>query len=211
VRIVLTFSSSELIRSTLLRLLVLLFIALSAVPAAVLGQGVEKDVCPRPRAGSIVPEPSDLRSESGVLRVELTYTNFRDALGQMHYCYRDNGAVPARHCERWILGRQKRVVSERQVADGFPESAARRDLRLPLPPVGARRRRYDGHDPRGHRLPRSGRALDVFSAGHKRGVPFWRGSSGVLKSLLPKGRPLYLRRVTAQIEASCASRKLRPI
>jgi FtsP/CotA-like multicopper oxidase with cupredoxin domain len=95
VRIVLTFPSSELIRSTLLRLFVLLFIALSVAPAAVLGQGVEKDVCPRPRAGSIVPEPSDLRSESGVLRVELTYTNFRDALGQMHYCYRDNNGSQA--------------------------------------------------------------------------------------------------------------------
>jgi FtsP/CotA-like multicopper oxidase with cupredoxin domain len=95
VRIVLTFPSSELIRSTLLRLFVLLFIALSVAPAAVLGQGVEKDVCPRPRAGSIVPEPPDLRSESGVLRVELTYTNFRDALGQMHYCYRDNNGSQA--------------------------------------------------------------------------------------------------------------------
>ena len=94
-RIVLTFPSSELIRSTLLRLFVLLFIALSVAPAAVLGQGVEKDVCPRPRAGSIVPEPPDLRSESGVLRVELTYTNFRDALGQMHYCYRDNNGSQA--------------------------------------------------------------------------------------------------------------------
>jgi FtsP/CotA-like multicopper oxidase with cupredoxin domain len=78
-----------------LRLFVLLFIALSVAPAAVLGQSVEKDVCPRPRAGSIVPEPSDLRSESGVLRVELTYTNFRDALGQMHYCYRDNNGSQA--------------------------------------------------------------------------------------------------------------------
>lgn len=37
-----------------------------------------------------MPEPVDLRSENGVLKVQLTYTNFRDALGQMHYCYRDN-------------------------------------------------------------------------------------------------------------------------
>jgi FtsP/CotA-like multicopper oxidase with cupredoxin domain len=59
------------------------------------GQGVEKDVCPRPRAGSIVPEPADLRSENGVLTVELTYTNFRDALGQMHYCYRDGNGSQA--------------------------------------------------------------------------------------------------------------------
>jgi FtsP/CotA-like multicopper oxidase with cupredoxin domain len=29
-----------------------------------------------------------MRSENGILRVDLTYTNFRDARGQMHYCYR---------------------------------------------------------------------------------------------------------------------------
>jgi FtsP/CotA-like multicopper oxidase with cupredoxin domain len=37
-----------------------------------------------------VPEPVDLRSENGVLEVQLRYTNFRDALGQIRYCYRDN-------------------------------------------------------------------------------------------------------------------------
>jgi FtsP/CotA-like multicopper oxidase with cupredoxin domain len=30
-----------------------------------------------------------LRSENGVLKVELTYTNFRDTNGQIRYCYRD--------------------------------------------------------------------------------------------------------------------------
>ena len=29
-----------------------------------------------------------MRSENGILKVDLTYTNFRDARGQMHYCYR---------------------------------------------------------------------------------------------------------------------------
>jgi FtsP/CotA-like multicopper oxidase with cupredoxin domain len=61
----------------------------------VLAQGVEKDACPRPQAGSIVPEPADLRSENGLLKVELTYTNFRDALGQVHYCYRDTNGNQA--------------------------------------------------------------------------------------------------------------------
>jgi FtsP/CotA-like multicopper oxidase with cupredoxin domain len=53
-------------------------------------QNSDKDICPRPVIGSILPEPADLRSQNGVLQVELTYTNFRDALGQMHYCYRDS-------------------------------------------------------------------------------------------------------------------------
>jgi hypothetical protein len=87
---VLTSPISQLVRGISLRLFYVSLIALCVVPAVVLGQSVEKDLCPRPRAGSIVPEPVDLRSENGVLTVQLTYTNFRDALGQMHYCYRDN-------------------------------------------------------------------------------------------------------------------------
>ena len=58
-------------------------------PRSALGQGAEQDICQRPRSGSMLPEPKDLRSENGVLKVELTYTNFRDAGGQMRYCYRD--------------------------------------------------------------------------------------------------------------------------
>jgi FtsP/CotA-like multicopper oxidase with cupredoxin domain len=53
-----------------------------------MAQSPKQDICPRPAVGSLVPEPADLRSENGVLKVELTYTNFRDARGQMHYCYR---------------------------------------------------------------------------------------------------------------------------
>jgi FtsP/CotA-like multicopper oxidase with cupredoxin domain len=53
-----------------------------------MAQSPKQDICPRPAIGSLVPEPTDLRSENGVLKVELTYTNSRDARGQMHYCYR---------------------------------------------------------------------------------------------------------------------------
>jgi FtsP/CotA-like multicopper oxidase with cupredoxin domain len=64
-------------------------------PSAALGQGGEKDTCPRPRIGSLLPQPEDLRSENGVLKVELTYTNFRDASGQVRYCYRDKNGNQA--------------------------------------------------------------------------------------------------------------------
>jgi FtsP/CotA-like multicopper oxidase with cupredoxin domain len=64
-------------------------------PSTALGQSAEKDICPRPRVGSILPQPEDLRGENGVLKVELTYTNFRDASGQMHYCYRDTNGNQA--------------------------------------------------------------------------------------------------------------------
>jgi FtsP/CotA-like multicopper oxidase with cupredoxin domain len=37
--------------------------------------------------GSAVPEPADLRSENGVLEVELAYRNFTGADGETRYCY----------------------------------------------------------------------------------------------------------------------------
>jgi FtsP/CotA-like multicopper oxidase with cupredoxin domain len=42
--------------------------------------------CPRPAAGSAVPEPRDLRSRRGVLRLELAIRNYR-ADGTLKYCY----------------------------------------------------------------------------------------------------------------------------
>jgi FtsP/CotA-like multicopper oxidase with cupredoxin domain len=45
--------------------------------------------CPRPAPGSIAGEPRDLRSHNGVLKVDLTYSNFRSVDGQVEYCYED--------------------------------------------------------------------------------------------------------------------------
>jgi FtsP/CotA-like multicopper oxidase with cupredoxin domain len=50
-------------------------------------QTVKADLCSRPAAGSVVPEPEDLRSENGVLRVDLTYLDFRTTSGELRYCY----------------------------------------------------------------------------------------------------------------------------
>ena len=43
--------------------------------------------CPRPPPGSAVPEPRDLRSRDGVLTLELTLRNHREADGSSRYCY----------------------------------------------------------------------------------------------------------------------------
>ena len=43
--------------------------------------------CARPAPGSVVPEPRDLRSRHGVLKVPLTYRNLAAADGQQEYCY----------------------------------------------------------------------------------------------------------------------------
>jgi FtsP/CotA-like multicopper oxidase with cupredoxin domain len=43
--------------------------------------------CFRAAEGSAVPEPADLRSQNGVLRVDLAFRDYRDANGTMRYCY----------------------------------------------------------------------------------------------------------------------------
>jgi FtsP/CotA-like multicopper oxidase with cupredoxin domain len=62
-----------------------------ALPLLLLGlaqaQARPPDWCPRPGAGSVVPEPRDLRSSRGVLRVELTIRSYPTANGSMRYCY----------------------------------------------------------------------------------------------------------------------------
>ncbi|MGB6821565.1 MAG: hypothetical protein WBE21_05770, partial [Candidatus Acidiferrales bacterium] len=49
------------------------------------------DACPRPAVGSAVFEPTDLRSQDGVLKVNFTFRSFTDANGPMgnstRYCY----------------------------------------------------------------------------------------------------------------------------
>jgi FtsP/CotA-like multicopper oxidase with cupredoxin domain len=48
---------------------------------------VEEDPCTRPGIGSEVPEPPDLRSHDGVLKVRLTLRNHRESDGSTRYCY----------------------------------------------------------------------------------------------------------------------------
>ena len=57
-----------------------------AAPRA-FAQPTSVELCPRPAVGSVVPEPDDLRSHNGVLKVDLRYVNFVDAGGHMRYCY----------------------------------------------------------------------------------------------------------------------------
>ena len=45
--------------------------------------------CPRPAIGSSVPEPEDLRSKNGVLKVDLTIYNSAEPGGSTRYCYID--------------------------------------------------------------------------------------------------------------------------
>src|SRR5271170_4792590 len=53
--------------------------------AGVRAQEAIQDPCPRPAPGSAVPEPEDLRSENGVLKVDLTVRNYKEKDGSLRY------------------------------------------------------------------------------------------------------------------------------
>jgi len=69
--------------------LALLFTALFLTPdyVACRAQEPSANYCPRPSTGGAVSEPEDLRSQNGVLKVELTVHNFTDQSGSTRYCY----------------------------------------------------------------------------------------------------------------------------
>ncbi|HEY2681960.1 MAG TPA: multicopper oxidase domain-containing protein [Steroidobacteraceae bacterium] len=63
------------------------------------------DRCSRPPPGSQVPEPADLRSENGELRVDLSLRNSRESDGTVRYCYvtPDGSVSPTLHLKRGDL------------------------------------------------------------------------------------------------------------
>jgi FtsP/CotA-like multicopper oxidase with cupredoxin domain len=74
-------------RARTLRFLLCVAIALVLAPAHASAQTSAPDVCPRPAPGSTVSEPTDLRSQNGILRVHLTIRSSLDAQGHSRYCY----------------------------------------------------------------------------------------------------------------------------
>jgi FtsP/CotA-like multicopper oxidase with cupredoxin domain len=52
-------------------------------------QKISENACAGPSSGSAVPEPNDLRSDNGVLEVDLTIHNDTQADGSTRYCYID--------------------------------------------------------------------------------------------------------------------------
>ncbi len=87
-------------RQQMPRLFLLISAALAYFIAAPLCAFAQQDAqrpCPlRPVAGSVVGEPEDLRSQNGVLQVDLRYRNFVDVNGRTSYCYvaKDGGEAP---------------------------------------------------------------------------------------------------------------------
>jgi FtsP/CotA-like multicopper oxidase with cupredoxin domain len=69
-------------------LLTLLAVGLGANRLARAADSGVLDSCPRPAAGTAVPEPRDLRSVHGRLELDLSVENTREADGTTRYCYR---------------------------------------------------------------------------------------------------------------------------
>jgi FtsP/CotA-like multicopper oxidase with cupredoxin domain len=65
-------------------------------PLLALAQVNSHETCQRPAIGSVVTEPEDLRSENGILKMELTVRSSVDAAGHVRYCYlaKDGSQAP---------------------------------------------------------------------------------------------------------------------
>jgi FtsP/CotA-like multicopper oxidase with cupredoxin domain len=73
-------------RGGLLAALILGATWIGLIPGARAAEAV--DPCARPAPGSALPEPRDLRSEHGVLKLDLQIHNHREPDGSVRYCYR---------------------------------------------------------------------------------------------------------------------------
>ena len=99
----------------------------------------DKEICPRPAAGSAVAEPQDLRSQNGVLKVELRYRSFRDAQGQMRLllpgCRRQYRSRHLRvHPGDWLILTLQNDLSRRPETWEAP-GAGRQAMAMAMMPV----------------------------------------------------------------------------
>ena len=78
-----------------LRLGILGGVIFSLCAVSAFAQGAGRGACSRPAIGDIVPEPKDLRSQDGVLKVELIYRSSSDDQGRKRYCYLDKDGSEA--------------------------------------------------------------------------------------------------------------------
>jgi FtsP/CotA-like multicopper oxidase with cupredoxin domain len=80
-------TGSSFARSAIVLLMTIAAAWGAASKASAADTGDASDPCPRPAPGSALPEPRDLRSQHGVLRVDLMVRNAREKDGSTRYCY----------------------------------------------------------------------------------------------------------------------------
>lgn len=114
-----------------LRFLFAVVAMLAVAPAVMLAKNATDEVCPRPAAGSTIPEPEDLRSQNGTLKVELRYRSSRDAHGLMRYCYQsgDSSIAPNLrvHPGDWL------IVSLKNDLKASPPAPQDKAMSMPMP------------------------------------------------------------------------------
>jgi FtsP/CotA-like multicopper oxidase with cupredoxin domain len=70
-----------------LHVLIYTILCVASFQAGISAQESPNDLCARPSAGSLVPEPRDLRSQNGILKVNLTVRNISESGKPARYCY----------------------------------------------------------------------------------------------------------------------------
>jgi FtsP/CotA-like multicopper oxidase with cupredoxin domain len=103
-----------------------LLLALLAPVAASASPRSSTSLCQRPAAGSDVPEPEDLRSQNGTLKVDLTFHNFMEADGEIGYCYlyKDGAEAPTLRLKPgdWLIVSLKNDLKSLHATNGVPPS-----------------------------------------------------------------------------------------
>jgi FtsP/CotA-like multicopper oxidase with cupredoxin domain len=97
------------------------------------------EFCSRPAPGSLAPEPEDLRSENGVLKVDLTVRNEKQADGSTRYCY--------------VLGDGNQSPTLRLKPGELLILSLRNQLSDMSPAEPAANSAHAGHEPTGHEHP----------------------------------------------------------
>ena len=105
---------------------------------AAFAQKAPTDICARPAAGSMITEPESLRSQNGVLKVELSYRNSPEPDGHMRYCYvsKDGSVAPTLRLspgDLLILTLKNDLVISRQPATGKPANPAAMAMPMVIP------------------------------------------------------------------------------
>ena len=113
-----------------------LALAAGRAPAAVAQVGSDEGTtCPRPVPGSVVPEPRDLRSRNGVLRLDLAIRNYHGVDGMPRYCYLlpDGSQAPTlrlRPGDLLVVKLRNDLADAGSVAAARPASAAAAPRRI---------------------------------------------------------------------------------
>jgi FtsP/CotA-like multicopper oxidase with cupredoxin domain len=106
-----------------------------------------RDVCQRPEIGSAVPQPQDLRSQNGVLQVDLTIRNQKEPDGSIRYCYTtaDGAVSPTLRLEPGglLILRFKNDLIDFTAAAPSIDTAQQQTLPFPAPICTSKKKKTD--------------------------------------------------------------------